>query len=148
MNWFRSNIRFGSRLALFALAIQFGLSFGHFHGGKALAAAALVDAKQARFQDTVGFAAMRASDRASQASASGAVRLKTSSDSDSEPDGQATDHCAICAVMALTHTMLVATPAYLLRPQAAAFWPLAAHAEFVDLNSAGAAFQPRAPPIS
>jgi len=32
MNWFRSNIRHGSRLALLALAIQFALSFGHFHG--------------------------------------------------------------------------------------------------------------------
>jgi hypothetical protein len=31
MNWFRSNIRHGSRLALLALAIQFALSFGHFH---------------------------------------------------------------------------------------------------------------------
>ena len=31
MKWFRSNIKTGSRLALFALAIQFALSFGHFH---------------------------------------------------------------------------------------------------------------------
>lgn len=31
MRWFRSNIRFGSRLALFALAIQIVLSFGHIH---------------------------------------------------------------------------------------------------------------------
>ena len=29
--WFRSNTRFGSRLALFALAIQIILSFGHVH---------------------------------------------------------------------------------------------------------------------
>ena len=29
MRWFRSNIRFGSRLALFALAIQILLSFSH-----------------------------------------------------------------------------------------------------------------------
>ena len=31
MKWFRSNIKHGSRLALLALALQFGLSFGHFH---------------------------------------------------------------------------------------------------------------------
>lgn len=31
MRWFRSNIHFGSRLALFALAIQIILSFGHVH---------------------------------------------------------------------------------------------------------------------
>ena len=34
MNWFRSR-QTGSRLALFALAIQFVLSFGHFHACRA-----------------------------------------------------------------------------------------------------------------
>jgi hypothetical protein len=38
MKWFRSNIRHGSRLALLALAAQFVLSFGHFHGVAAQAA--------------------------------------------------------------------------------------------------------------
>ena len=32
MKWFRSNLKTGSRLALVALALQFALSFGHFHG--------------------------------------------------------------------------------------------------------------------
>lgn len=31
MQWFRSRIRFGTRLALFAFAIQIALSFGHVH---------------------------------------------------------------------------------------------------------------------
>ena len=31
MGWFRTNNRLGSRLALFALAVQFFLSFGHIH---------------------------------------------------------------------------------------------------------------------
>lgn len=31
MRWFRSHIRAGSRLALFALAVQFCLAFGHLH---------------------------------------------------------------------------------------------------------------------
>ena len=31
MKWFRRHIKTGSRLALFALALQFVLSFGHFH---------------------------------------------------------------------------------------------------------------------
>ena len=39
MKWFRANIKHGSRLALLALALQFGLSFGHFHAGAAQAAA-------------------------------------------------------------------------------------------------------------
>ena len=38
MNWFRKHLKHGSRLALFALAVQFALSFGHFHGIAAQAA--------------------------------------------------------------------------------------------------------------
>ena len=40
MKWFRSNIKHGTRLALVALAIQFVLSFGHFHAVAAQAAPA------------------------------------------------------------------------------------------------------------
>jgi hypothetical protein len=148
MKWFRSNIRPGSRLALFAVAIQFLLSFGHFHGSRAQAAPALVDATQSGLHDTVSFAAthLAALDRASLEEASRPVRLKASSDR--EPGGQPTDDCAICAVMALANAMVVATPAYLPGPQVFAFSYLTTDAEFVDLNSARVAFQPRAPPIS
>ena len=148
MKWFRSNIRHGSQLALFALAIQFLLSFGHFHGSRAQAASALVDAKQSGLHDTVRFAATqsRGLDRASLEDASRPARLMTSSDR--EPGGQPTDDCAICAVMALANAMVVATPAYLSGSQAFAFSYLTTDAEFVDLNSARVAFQPRAPPIS
>lgn len=130
MNWFRSNLRLGSRLALFALATQFLLSFGHFHGRHAGAALALAEA----------------SDSASPARASGAAQPKTSSDD--EPNGQAADHCAICAVMVLANTMLAATPPGLIEPQTEVFLYLTADAEFVYPNSASVAFQPRAPPIS
>ena len=44
MNWFRKHVKTGSRLALFALAIQFALSFGHFHGEVARAAPAAIEA--------------------------------------------------------------------------------------------------------
>jgi len=148
MKWFRSNIRLGSRLALFALAMQCLLSFGHFHGSSAQAAPALADAKQSGLHDTAGFAAthLDASDRTSHEDATRSVRLMTRSDGG--PEGQPSDDCAICAVMALANAMVVATPPYLLGPQAAAFLYLTADAEFVDLNSARVAFQPRAPPIS
>jgi hypothetical protein len=49
MNWVRSNIKHGSRLALFALALQFVLSFGHFHGLAAQAAPAVQSLQQAPF---------------------------------------------------------------------------------------------------
>ncbi len=41
MNWLRSNIKHGSRLAILALTVQFVLSFGHFHGVAAQVAPAV-----------------------------------------------------------------------------------------------------------
>ncbi len=147
MKWFRSNIRLGSRLALFALATQFLLSFGHFHGSSAQASAS-VDAKRSGLHDTVGSAVaqLNALDRTAHANASRPVRLTTSSGQ--VPDGQPTDDCAICAVMALANATVVATPPCLLAPQASAFLYSIPEAEFVDPNSVRAAFQPRAPPIA
>ena len=125
MKWFRSNIRHGSRLALLALAIQFALAFGHFHGASAAPAIALQ---------------------------SGAVMLDQSarqeqpaSDTDQQQPG---DPCAICAVIALANTVLFATPPLLLLPQAVELLYLTTDAEFLHLNSARVAFQPRAPPVS
>ena len=38
MKWFRSKVKYGARVALFALAVQLALSFGHFHAIAAQAA--------------------------------------------------------------------------------------------------------------
>jgi predicted lysophospholipase L1 biosynthesis ABC-type transport system permease subunit len=132
MKWFRSNIRHGSRLALFALAVQFALSFGHFHGGAAQAAAA-VQSGSAN--------SLSAADTASED-----AQQQPSSNHDS--DQQQGDVCAICAVLALANTMLFATPPLLLLPQAIEILYLSTDAEFAHLNSARVAFQPRAPPVS
>lgn len=141
MKWFRSKVRFGSRLALFALAMQFLLSFGHFHGG-AQAASASMDAKRSGF---FAVAHLHALDRVSHAIASGAVPLKASRD---VPPGQPDEDCVICAVMALASSLVDATPPCLPAPQAVEFLYLAAaDAAFVDLQAARGAFQPRAPPI-
>jgi hypothetical protein len=120
MKWFRSNIRKGSRLALFALAIQLALSFGHFHGLAAQAAPAVQSV--------------------------GDIQQQPSSNHDS--DQQPNDACAICAVMAMANAVLFATPPVLELPQAVEFLYLATDAEFTHLNSVRAVFQPRAPPIS
>jgi hypothetical protein len=48
----------------------------------------------------------------------------------------------------VANAALFATPPLLLLPQAIEFLYLATTAEFVHLNSARAAFQPRAPPLS
>ena len=50
--------------------------------------------------------------------------------------------------MALANTVLFATPPLLLLPQAVEFLYQTTDAEFVHLNSARVAFQPRAPPVS
>jgi hypothetical protein len=143
MKWFRSNLRLGSRLALGALAVQFLLSFGHFHAGNAHTVSAPAHAHQA-----IGLAAafLVGSEQTSRSVASGPVRSRISFGH--EPAGQPDDDCAICAVMALANTMLDVAPPDLLAPQAAAFAFLADEAGFADLNSAVGAFQPRGPPIA
>jgi hypothetical protein len=147
MKWFRSNIRMGSRFALFALVIQFLLSFGHFHAGSASVASA--DATRPGLPDGIAFAATQldASDRTSPALGLKAlVRLKTSSDH--VPLGHSGEDCAICAVMALADTMLDAAPPLLLSPHATAFCYGSIAARFAEPDQLRVAFQPRAPPIA
>jgi len=133
MNWFRSNIKHGSRVSLLALAIQFGLSFGHFHGIAAQAAPA-----------TQSFSADRPA--APDAALSELARRQPTSNHDS--DHHPGDVCAICAVIALANAVLFATPPLLQLPQAIELSYLTTDAEFVHLNAVRVAFQPRAPPIS
>jgi len=147
MKWFRSNIKYGSRLALLALAIQFVLSFGHFHGVAAQASPAIQSSQiqSSQIQSSPGpFEASRASGLAATEMASQPVqRQKPGSDRDSDSDG-----CAICAVMAMANAVLFATPPLLQLPQAVELLYLTTDAEFIHLNSVRVAFQPRAPPIS
>ena len=46
MKWVRANIGLGARVALFALAVQFALSFGHFHPIAAQAAPSIQSVQQ------------------------------------------------------------------------------------------------------
>ncbi|HYW64718.1 MAG TPA: DUF2946 domain-containing protein [Bradyrhizobium sp.] len=120
MTWLRSNIRHGSRLALLALAIQFVVSFGHFHGLAAQAAPAVQSLPT----------------------------LAQPSSTPDEDQQRAGEPCAICAVMALANAALSASPPLLLLPQAVEFLYRATDAEFVHLDHSRLAFQPRAPPAS
>jgi len=133
MKWFRSNIQRGSRLALFALAIQFVMSFGHFHAVAAQAAPAiqsgLANASGVSAQDAVGQPLQRAP-------------------LDHDSDQTSHDPCEICAVIAMASAGLSATPPLLLLPQAIEFSYLTIDSGFVHLNRARVVFQPRAPPIS
>jgi Protein of unknown function (DUF2946) len=137
MKWFRSNVKHGSRLALFALAIQFVLSFGHFHAVAAQAAPAIQSGTPQSDISYIG--SLPALD---------AVNKSTQPASDHDSDQQSNDFCAICAVVAMTNASMVATPPPLPLPQAVEFVYLTIDAGFVDPNSARVAFQPRAPPVS
>jgi hypothetical protein len=134
MKWFRSNIKHGARLALLALALQFGLSFGHFHVGAAQAALAI---QPVAAQSDISSATPDAVDPSAALPAS-------HDDSDHHPS----ESCALCAIIALASTVLSVTPPVILLPQAEAFLYLVTDAAFVDPNPARVAFQPRAPPAS
>ena len=150
MKWFRSNIRLGSRLALLALAIQFLLSFGHFHEDTAQAASASMDANRPGLHHRLVLAAAQVSttERASQARAAKLLSPVPSKTSGHTPLGYPCNDCAICAVMALASTVVDAAPPLLPAPHATAFFYLAAGDRFAEPHLARVAFQPRAPPIA
>ena len=119
MKWLRSNAKRLSVLALFALALQFGLSFGHIHSDHAFAAPAAV------------------SDHASA----------SNSDSGHHQDNPA-DVCAICTTIAMANALVDATPPVLPVPldtnATEVLADPASHVTAIRL----VAFQSRAPPRS
>src|ERR1700745_236884 len=138
MRWFRSNIKRVSHVALFALAIQFALSFGHFHGVSDCAASAT--------QSGSGKSAFLVAD---PLAAQVAHKLSSSRPAPGHDPGEHPgDICAICAVMAMANAALFATPPTVLLPQAFDFSYTATTREFVRVLPVRVAFQPRAPPVS
>jgi len=121
VDWFRRNIRTGSRLALIALALQFALAFGHVHagqfGGEAAAPAQLSVAHNARSP------------------------LPPQPESDE-------DGCAICAVMAMAQALIAPLPPLLPLPSAEPLRDRVAAAATTFVDEPHRAFQPRAPPLS
>ena len=133
MKCFRSNIKHGARLALFALAVQVVLSFGHYHGLGVSAA----EAVQAGLAQT---------DAATDANGLLEKAARQPLPANDDHDRQPGDICAICAVISLASATIFATPPLLVLPQATEFSYLPTAAEVVNSKSAGVAFQPRAPP--
>jgi hypothetical protein len=134
MKWIRSHISRGSWLALFALTIQFALSFGHFHGVVSERAAAVALGSLPAERSLVD----------SVASTHSIKQHQPEHDSDDHTD----DICAICVVMAMANTALSATSPVLQVPQAIEFSYPALEGESARIETVRAAFQPRAPPIS
>jgi hypothetical protein len=94
MRWVRRHERVGGWVALFALALQLTLSFGHLHLDKTALSPASV-----------------ASVLPSQAA---------SGDAPSDPDQRSAGHdfCAICATISLASTLLLPEPSGLMLPTA------------------------------
>ncbi|MCG2631650.1 DUF2946 domain-containing protein [Bradyrhizobium sp. WYCCWR 13023] len=136
MKWFRSNIRHGARLAIFAMLVQIVLTFGHSHWFAQ--AAPLAQSQLSDHAKTI------AKTIASPDSA--AVEKQSPASPDREQPGD--DNCAICALVAMAGTVVFATPPLLHLPQAVELLYRTTDAEFIHLESAKHAFQPRAPPAS
>lgn len=137
MNWFRSNSKRVSVMALFALGIQLALSFGHFHGVATATSAPDFGSAASRLSFAAGLAV--------QIADSQHARQPASNHGSGEHPG---DICAICAVMAMASTALFAPPPMLALPQIIELSRLTAESEFARVASTSVAFQPRAPPIS
>jgi Protein of unknown function (DUF2946) len=135
VNWFRKHLKHGSRLALFALAIQLVLSCGHFHGTATAQAAPSV---QSGLADVAALAAQTVSSESAQ-------RQQPAGHDDDQHTANA---CAVCAVLSLANNFLFATPPLLELPRAVDLLHLTTGTEFTHLGPLHPAFHSRAPPVS
>jgi hypothetical protein len=122
MRWFRRNVRFGSWCALFALAIQLVLSFGHLHFASSAATAALASA---------------AADPAGAADDPPAPSKHS----------RVADYCTICASIHLAG-LLTAEPPSVAALQPTSQTRLTARIEAPSTRYSGLPFNARAPPLA
>jgi hypothetical protein len=117
MRWFRSSRRPWGWLALWALALQLGLSFGHVHGtrGDHPAAAPTTTADASNASDT--------------------------------GDSSDTDYCATCAILALLTGAQTASAPVFVRPMAPVSVEITVAPEAPRLGASRTAFHSRAPPL-
>jgi len=124
MRWFRANRILGSRLALFALAVQFVLAFGHIH-----------------HDDIYGSASPAAAMAA--AVADGSQPLPAN-----HPAKHSDDYCAVCATMSLLGNSFVAAAPTLPLPTASYAIEQLGSVAAIFVAPRRAAFQSRAPPAA
>jgi hypothetical protein len=134
MKWFRSNIRHGVRLALFALSTQLVLAFGHCH------------AVGLPHDTTLSSFPWSHSVAIDQTPSRHASSHEQPSDDDSD---RARDVCAICAVLAMAETMLAAPPPQPSPlPEAVEFFYERIDAPLILPTARRGFFESRAPPAS
>jgi len=124
MRWFRANKTFGSRLALFALAVQFVLAFGHIHHEDIYGSARPAAAMAAAVPD-------------------GSQPLPPN-----HPSKHSDDYCAICAAVSLLGNSFAAAAPGLPLPSASYAIERFDRVAAVFIAPRRAAFQSRAPPAA
>jgi hypothetical protein len=127
VGWFRSNVRSGAWCALFALALQLALSFGHIH----------LD----------GFG------RYPAGALRGSTSAQTATAAPDEPAGNPTSHagrdlCLVCRLIHLAGTLLPAGAASLPLPMTISLMRLTIGTDREHAGSRPPLFQARAPPIA
>jgi hypothetical protein len=127
MRWFRSRKRAGSYLALFALAFQLAISFGHVHLDRIA-------------PPSVGASALAAAQTP-------AADLNTPSNPSGRED-LADDCCPICTLIHLAGALVPAEMPSLPLPAVVGRLRLELAAEFDLTASHAALFRARAPPIA
>jgi hypothetical protein len=125
MRWFRNTIRQGTWLALIALAVNLGLSFGHFHA---------IDGK--------------VSGRAMAAAAASIASPDDGQGQGNSDDSHADYLCPICMSATAIANALTSTPPSLSLDLANVTVDRAIEPAFALAEPPPAAFQSRGPPIS
>jgi hypothetical protein len=122
MRWIRGNRRIGAWAALFALAVQFTLSFGHVHLDQG----------------------------SSSSAAAGIVRLQAANHSPTHPGhpSDANDYCAICATIGLVASSILPEPSGLILPIAGPHRWLGEFEAVAASRPPHILFQARAPPVA
>jgi hypothetical protein len=124
MRWFRANRTFGSRLALFALAVQFVLAFGHIHRDDIYGPARPAAVTAAAVPD-------------------GSQPLPAN-----HPAKHGDDYCAICAAVSLLGNSFAAAAPSLPLPSASYAIERFDRIAAIFIAPRRAAFQSRAPPAA
>lgn len=127
MNWFRSKIRSCAQLALFAVALQMAVSFGHMH------------------RDDLGLPPLAATDQTPIAFNT-AHSPTAPINQDQQPASD--DYCPICASIALLATGMPALPPVLVPPMPIRrIWPSVTLTQ-IHSRQIALSFQARAPPVA
>lgn len=138
MIWFRSRSPFGIVLALFALALQFGLSFGHHHQNTAFLNAKALTLSYAKDHLCAPVAS-------SQDGAEACAYSQTPTPDDTDgPNGE----CAICAVLSLASAAVQSVAPSIQQPDAVEFRFAVDVSSYSFEDQRRSVFQPRGPPAT